>query len=303
MKILQNDGGFSQEELRGFTYIVYGNTISQMKILCGSALKIPELFDNKENVERAERLVQVRPGGDAWTNELALDIKHLWKDSCIQKIYSLPSTERGVQLNDSAQYFFDNIDRFMSPTYIPTQDDVLRVRVRSTGIEEAMFSFEDIIFRMMDVGGQRSERRKWIHCFDQVTAVIFCVGTSEYDQYLREDVTTNRMRESLNLYEEMANSKYFRQSAFILFLNKVDLLEEKIKRVDLKVCFENYTGGANFEAAKNFIKQRFLERSTEIEVVVHFTCAVSTDKIKLIFSSVKELILKKIIQNSFVGNN
>lgn len=64
--------------------------------------------------------------------------------------------------------FFENIERFMSPSYIPTQADVLRARVRSTGIEEAEFRFEDITFRMVDVGGQRSERRKWIHCFDAV---------------------------------------------------------------------------------------------------------------------------------------
>src|ERR1700722_5784610 len=92
--------------------------------------------------------------------------------------------------------FFDNIERFMSPSYIPTQADVLGARVRSTGIEEAEFKFEDISFRMVDVGGQRSERRKWIHCFDSVTAVIFCVAMSEYDQTLREDDTQNRMKKS-----------------------------------------------------------------------------------------------------------
>jgi guanine nucleotide-binding protein subunit alpha len=40
---------------------------------------------------------------------------------------------------------------------------------------------------MFDVGGQRSERKKWIHCFEAVTSIIFCVSLSEYDQVLLEE--------------------------------------------------------------------------------------------------------------------
>lgn len=40
---------------------------------------------------------------------------------------------------------------------------------------------------MFDVGGQRSERKKWIHCFEGVTAIIFCVAMSAYDLVLAED--------------------------------------------------------------------------------------------------------------------
>lgn len=75
-----------------------------------------------------------------------------------------------------------------------------------------------------------------------MTAVIFCVALSEYDQTLREDDTQNRMKESLLLFDEICNSHWFRNTTFILFLNKTDLFKEKIQRVDLKVCFPNYTG-------------------------------------------------------------
>ena len=49
-----------------------------------------------------------------------------------------------------------------------------------------------ITSRMFDVGGQRSERKKWIHCFEGVTAIIFCVALSGYDLVLAEDEEMNR---------------------------------------------------------------------------------------------------------------
>lgn len=130
----------------------------------------------------------------------------------------------------------------MNPSYVPTHADVLRARVRSAGIEEATFRFEDDFYRMIDVGGQRSERRKWIHCFDCVTAVIFCVSLSEYDQTLREDDQQNRMTESLSLFEEISNSRWFSNTNFILFLNKTDLFQEKIKQVPLSNYFKDFKG-------------------------------------------------------------
>lgn len=80
------------------------------------------------------------------------------------------------------------------------------------------FAIDDHKFMMVDVGGQRNERKKWIHCFESVTAVIFVVAVSEYDQVLFEDQTTNRMMEALNLFDEVRNgclSLYM--SADILF--------------------------------------------------------------------------------------
>jgi hypothetical protein len=95
---------------------------------------------------------------------------------------------------------------------------------------------------MVDVGGQRSERKKWIHCFQDVTAVVFCVAMSEYNQKLYEDEGVNRLDESLKLFDEICNSRWFTDVAIILFLNKSDIFREKIKKVDLSVVFPNYKG-------------------------------------------------------------
>ena len=120
--------------------------------------------------------------------------------------------------------------------------------------------------RVFDVGGQRSERRKWIHCFDNVLAVIFIAAISEYDQKLREDGATvlsvvnirkhillfnhispfpilqNRVKEALDLFKTVVNSTYFENSAFLLFLNKIDLFREKIKLKPITILFPAYKG-------------------------------------------------------------
>ena len=92
---------------------------------------------------------------------------------------------------------------------MPTEQDVLRSRVRTTGIVQSDFVIKSMKFAMFDVGGQRNERRKWIHAFDNVNAVVFVAALSEYDQVLYEDESQNRMDEALSLFDQICNSKWF----------------------------------------------------------------------------------------------
>ncbi|KAN0042132.1 hypothetical protein ACTFIV_004691 [Dictyostelium citrinum] len=293
MKIIQDDGGFSIDERLEYRYIIYGNCISQMKVLVTAAISQDLKPHNPANEARFEKFSKISPGGNSWTLEIAEDIKQLWSDDSIQNIYRMK--DKFYQLNDSAAYFFDNIGRFANENYVPTQDDVLRSRVRTTGIQEAHFKFINIEFRMLDVGGQRSERRKWIHCFDSVTAVIFCVALSEYDQTLREEESQNRMKESLMLFDEIVNSHWFRNTAFIIFFNKVDLFREKIAKIDLGDYFPAYTGGLSFDNSTQFIKKMFLDLSTGNQrIFAHFTCAIDTANIQFVFHAVRETLLKNI---------
>lgn len=76
---------------------------------------------------------------------------------------------------------------------MPTDQDILRSRLKTTGITETVFDLGALTYRMFDVGGQRSERKKWIHCFENVTALLFLVAISGYDQCLVEDKDAVRM--------------------------------------------------------------------------------------------------------------
>ena len=81
---------------------------------------------------------------------------------------------------------------------------------------------------MFDVGGQRDQRRKWIQCFNDVTATIFVVASSSYNMVLREDTSQNRLKEALELFKNVWDNRWLKTISCILFLNKQDILYEKI---------------------------------------------------------------------------
>ncbi|ETN81863.1 g-protein alpha subunit [Necator americanus] len=210
-------------------------------------------------------------------------IKELWEDSGIQECYD---RRREYQLTDSANYLSD-LRRLAVPDYLPTEQDILRVRVPTTGIIEYPFDLEQIIFRMVDVGGQRSERRKWIHCFENVTSIMFLVALSEYDQ--------NRMEESKALFRTIITYPWFTNSSVILFLNKKDLLEEKILYSHLADYFPEYDGPPRDPiAAREFILKMFVDLNPDADKIIysHFTCATDTENIRFVFAAVKDTILQ-----------
>lgn len=138
---------------------------------------------------------------------------------------------------------------------------------------------------MFDVGGQRSERKKWIHCFESVTSIIFCVALSEYDQVLLEESKQNRMLESLILFESVINSRWFVRSSIILFLNKVDLFKIKLAKVPLERYFPDYTGKfENEKQESNFtyfgILKWFIQVVTTLPKVQDIFCGDSTRRIE-----------------------
>lgn len=115
--------------------------------------------------------------------------------------------------------FFESINRITSEKYRPNTTDVLRSRVRTIGVVETQFKVDNLLIKMFDVGGQRSERRKWIQCFDDVRALLFVVAISEYDMTLIEDPNKNRLRESFQLFSSVCNNIYFRFTPTVSYLN------------------------------------------------------------------------------------
>jgi len=300
MKILHQDG-FSDAERRNFKPVVYANTVQSMVAILKAmdAFNIKFGDDDCEEDSRKLRAATAQMDDIDLAFDMGPSLKKLWNDSGVKECYG---RSREYQLNDSAAYYMDALDRLCAADYIPTEQDVLRTRVKTTGIIETTFEYKDLNFTLIDVGGQRSERKKWIHCFEDVTAIIFCVGLSAYDQVLIEDEETNRMKESLKLFDSICNLPFFQATSMILFLNKKDLFEEKITTSPLTICFPEYDGENEYEMASNYIRMQFEGQNKQDEtkeIYTHFTCATDTTNVRFVFDAVSDVLMRKILDQVF----
>jgi GTPase SAR1 family protein len=293
MKIINKDG-YSEAERKGFTSIVHSNVIQSMKALMAGFEKCE--VDIPADLKKLEEQFETDSEEEKMTPELGEIVEKMWDHDSTQEVFE---RKNEFQLNDSADYYFKDITRIAKPDYIPNEQDVLRSRVRTTGIVQSDFVIKGVNFAMFDVGGQRNERRKWIHAFDNVNAVIFVAALSEYDQVLYEDESMNRMDEALSLFDQILNSKWFDQTSMILFLNKKDLFEGKIKKNPMGKYYPDYRGGANFDAGSQYFKDKFMAKNKKGKTVYsHCTCATDTSNVRFVLDAVVSIILEQNMKSS-----
>lgn len=208
---------------------------------------------------------------------------------------------------------------------MPSTDDILHSRKMTTGIHEITFQVKipkemgggSQEFRMFDVGGQRDQRHKWLQVFDGIQAILFIISCADFDQTLRENEKENRLKESIDLFRLVFHNKFLSNSGLIAFLNKQDILEEKLKLgkkiIDYFPEYEKFRiqpkDGNVFDEAtrtKCFIRQKLMDVTTEPprriskyethyprEVFYHFTIATDTNNIRTVFNDVHYMILQK----------
>ncbi|KAH9049032.1 G-protein alpha subunit [Lactarius hengduanensis] len=233
MKIIHQNG-YTPEELLAFRPLIWKNLHESahgvVKALTEFNLE-PITPTNRANCERILAYQLAIDDPDFYFSPyIAQAVQDLWADKIIPALMNYSSE---FYLMDSATYFFAEAIRIAASNYLP--------------------SMEDLSIHMVDVGGQRSQRKKWIHYFEGVTSIIFCTALSEYNQVLLEERNQNRMAESLTLFEAVINSRWFLRTSIILFLNKVDVFKDKLPKVPLDKYFPDYTGGADVNKGAKYI--------------------------------------------------
>jgi GTPase SAR1 family protein len=291
--------GYADKDRLQFRDHIYAQVVEQMRLCleCIDILKEEQSDEYKDvdltpagkqaaDVLQSAATLQV-------TTQIAEAVETLWKEDAIRLIYDLRAT---MKIDDSCAYFWDEVKRIAASDYVPNDKDILLVRYRTTGVIEQKFEMKKNLFHVFDVGGQKSERKKWIHCFELVTAVIFVASLSCYDEVMFEDEEKNSMVDSVELFEQICNNEWFKDTAMILFLNKKDIFAEKIENVPITECpaFQTFNGNTkSYDETTEYIKEVFehCNQNGSKQIFTHLTCAVDKNQVEKVFNDIQTVII------------
>eukprot|EP01128_Nolandella_sp_AFSM9_P005114 TRINITY_DN2427_c0_g1_i2.p1 TRINITY_DN2427_c0_g1~~TRINITY_DN2427_c0_g1_i2.p1 ORF type:complete len:386 (-),score=100.71 TRINITY_DN2427_c0_g1_i2:248-1294(-) len=286
--------GFTEDEYQRFQKVLRDNCLTSMQKILSS------FQENRVRLEKgtSKNTEMILTATDL-TPAVAAAVTTIWNSKKLRKV--IDDKQNELQLPSSISYFFEHAKRFADSDYEATQDDILRARVPTIGVRETQFTVKSNQFVMVDVGGQRSERRKWLHCFQDVNAVLYLAALDEYDKTLEEDRRTNRMLESLNLYEQLSGLKWFTETPFILFLNKSDLFQTKIVDKPLHHYFADISeeDGSNYEAGMEYVRQKYEEAFNGSIMYPFTTNALDTENCSRVFESIKDNVLFQNLAQNF----
>jgi len=304
MKIL-NCGGFTKKEMKHFKFVTRSNTLVAIQNLIEAARDREVQFRGAALIEseEAQRLLVTPSHFDDDPEEAVVDmstigdnIATLWADESVKACF-----EHVKDQLDSARYFLDKASVVFKSDYEPTDQDAVRSRYITKGIEETHFEKGNLLFRIFDVGGQRGERKKWMKVFGDVNAIMFITSLSEYNQNLSlaEDGNANRMVESLGLFKRIACMSVFKKTTFFLFLNKEDIFREKIATIPLGDYFKDYKGGFDYDAGLAYVTGKYNRRKpSDSSCFVHVTNATSTQNVQFVWDAAKHTITESKLDNT-----
>ncbi|KAI0089485.1 guanine nucleotide binding protein, alpha subunit [Irpex rosettiformis] len=238
------------------------------------------------------------------------DMIKLWGDPTIQSVLEFQK----IRLQDLPGFFLDELDRITAAKYVPTDDDILRARLKTLGVSEYRFQVKDGSgfgsstreWRIYDVGGHRSlVRAAWAPFFDDMNAILFLAPISCFDQVLEEDPNVNRLEDSILLWKSIVSNPLLSRTSLVLFLNKIDILKAKLAS---GIQFGHYivsygTRPNDYDNTSNYLRRKFQQIHKEHSPAprtfyCHFTTVTDTKATSMILADVQDTIIRKQLQET-----
>lgn len=253
--------------------------------------------------------------GIDWTDErdptrvlcaCGADLRALWADVRVRTLLS----RNKLRLEEMPGFFLDSLDRITRIDYMPSDDDILKARLKTLGVTEYRFTMKagnamSHDWRVYDVGGQRSLRAAWVPFFDDMNAIIFLAPISCFDQVLMEDNTVNRLEDSVLLWKSVVSNQLLAKTNLVLFLNKCDVLKAKLRAgIRLGKYVISYGDRPNdFEHASEYLRRKFYnihhDHSPEPrQFYSHFTSVTDTKMTSRVLENVADMVLRANLKNS-----
>jgi len=304
MKILHM-GGFTEDEVINYRAILRLNLLTGMKELSKQVEKIDQKV-NEENRKHTRYFQekQVMELECLDFNESTIrKLESLWNDPAIKQVWNDASLYQ-LQIHHM-DYMMEHLRRIASEDFVPTHQDILLARQRTTGASSFEFVKDKYKWQLVDVGGQIPERAKWEKIIEEgATAFIFFAGLDEFNMVSADDRTKTKMEVSLQVFEEIVHSPATEKVCALLFLNKLDLLERKLQEKShfnaFKKNFPTYKGTADPDEVCTFLTEKFESVVPEgKEVTTHVVCAINTGMMKTVFDAVKENIFMRRMDTLF----
>ncbi|OHS93486.1 Guanine nucleotide-binding protein subunit alpha-1 [Tritrichomonas foetus] len=290
-------GGIQKEDRLSFVQTIRGNMVESMQQLIFWVERHDKEISSEFD-EDVAHISELNAFDCEFSPELADKLKQLWQDAAIQEAFEHKDE---TIIPDHMDYFFEKIDELVEDDYVPSDDDVLRARIRSIGIDSVTLLLEGALIRIYDVGGQKNERSKWDKVMNEVGGVIFCVSFAEYDKPCFEDTSLLRINDALEIFKEVTHRENFKEDPFFLICNKFDTFSEKVRTTDsFTKVFPDYTGDAHDpEACRQYLVDKFIEASNpplpDRPIIVYTQSALDSSQV---VSNANE-ICKYICSNFF----
>lgn len=247
------------------------------------------------------------------------DMQMLWTDEVVRMVLK----RRKVRVEDGAGFFLDDVDRIAARGYVPSDDDVVRARLRTLGVQEyricvdppsGMLSLGNAIggvandWLLYDVGGSRTLRHAWLPYFENITAIIFLAPVSCFDERLQEDWKINRLEDSMLLWRTVCASKLLFKTSLLLFLNKCDLLKKKLRQgVKVRHYLPSFGDRPNdATTVVKYLKEKFrdIARAQAPEggrVAYYYATSVTEIKAtQTMLGAVKDIIVRDHLKNASI---
>ncbi|KAG9007355.1 hypothetical protein FRB90_009414 [Tulasnella sp. 427] len=231
------------------------------------------------------------------------DLIGLWADPWVRSRL----TKFRVRLEEGSGFFLNDLDRITAQRYMPTDDDILRARIKTIGVSEHIFPIDasGVEWRLYDVGGSRTQRHAWIPYFDNVDSIIFLAPLSPFDQALPEDRKVNCLEDSLIIWKELCSNQLLANVPLVLFLNKSDLLRKKLEDgVQVSRFVVSYAGRPNdYDSVEKYFRSKFeaIRRQYSHQdrpVFVHITSCINQATTSNIINHVQDLLMRENLKNS-----